>query len=96
MKFCKAFALLVYLVSGPAFGQAYQSYFTGNPVDAQAEPTGGICLMGGSTENDEAMRWFLRSANGGDVLVLRASGKGHHSEDGECDTEERGLYREIA
>lgn len=30
--------------------------------------------MGGSTENDEAMKWFLRKANGGDVLVLRASG----------------------
>ena len=29
-------------------------------------------------------------------LVLRASDKGHHSEDGECDTEDRGLYREIA
>lgn len=30
--------------------------------------------MGGATEDDEAMKWFLRRANGGDVLVLRASG----------------------
>ena len=30
--------------------------------------------MGGATEHDEAMRWFLRKANGGDVVVLRASG----------------------
>jgi len=30
--------------------------------------------MGGSTESDPAMRWFLERANGGDVLVLRASG----------------------
>ena len=30
--------------------------------------------MGGSSENDEAMKWFLQRANGGDVLVLRASG----------------------
>jgi cyanophycinase-like exopeptidase len=30
--------------------------------------------MGGATESDEAMIWFLQRANGGDVLVLRASG----------------------
>ncbi len=30
--------------------------------------------MGGATEDDEAMKWFLRRANGGDVLVLRTSG----------------------
>lgn len=30
--------------------------------------------MGGRTENDEAMQWFLRRANGGNVLALRASG----------------------
>lgn len=30
--------------------------------------------MGGSTENDNAMRWFLNRADGGDVLVLRTSG----------------------
>jgi cyanophycinase len=31
-------------------------------------------MMGGRTENDNAMRWFLSRAQGGDVLVLRASG----------------------
>lgn len=30
--------------------------------------------MGGAEENDNAMRWFLQRANGGDVVVLRASG----------------------
>jgi cyanophycinase-like exopeptidase len=30
--------------------------------------------MGGSTENDEAMKWFLNRANGGDVLVLMVTG----------------------
>lgn len=54
--------------------QSFATYETGSPVDTIAEPMGGVCLMGGSTENDEAMRWFLRRANGGDVLVLRASG----------------------
>lgn len=54
--------------------QAYTSYFTGNPTTATTSPQGGICLMGGATEHDEAMRWFLRRADGGDILVLRASG----------------------
>ena len=30
--------------------------------------------MGGSTEDDNAMKWFLQQADGGDVLVLRTSG----------------------
>ena len=30
--------------------------------------------MGGASENDEAMKWFLRKANTGDVVVLRTSG----------------------
>lgn len=54
--------------------QSYTSYYTGPPFDSQAEPEGGVCMMGGATEHDEAMRWFLRRANGGDILVLRASG----------------------
>jgi len=52
----------------------YTSYFTGNLMDAETNPAGGVCLMGGATENDNAMRWFLQRANGGDVLVIRASG----------------------
>ncbi len=54
--------------------QDYTSYFTGNTNDAHTSPLGGICMMGGSTENDNAMRWFLERADGGDVLVIRASG----------------------
>lgn len=37
-------------------------------------PKGGICMMGGATEDDNAMRWFLERASGGDVLIMRASG----------------------
>lgn len=53
----------------------YTSYFTGNLTDAVTAPFGGSCLMGGATDNDNAIRWFLQRANGGDVLVLRASGQ---------------------
>jgi cyanophycinase-like exopeptidase len=54
--------------------QSYTSYFTGNTTDIVTNPSGGVCLMGGATEDDEAMKWFLNRANGGDVLVIRASG----------------------
>jgi cyanophycinase-like exopeptidase len=57
-----------------AFGQNYTSYFTGDTTDLVTSPSGGICLMGGATEDDNAMKWFLQRANGGDVLVLRATG----------------------
>lgn len=52
----------------------YVSYFTGNKVDKITTQKGGICLMGGATENDQAMKWFLNRADGGDVLILRTSG----------------------
>ncbi len=54
--------------------QTYTSYFVGNFSDADVLAQGGICLMGGGSENDEAIKWFLTRANGGDILVLRASG----------------------
>ncbi|MFK7757242.1 MAG: hypothetical protein AB8B53_09960 [Flavobacteriales bacterium] len=54
--------------------QNHFRYETGSTEDVTTSPEGGVCLMGGSTENDEAMKWFLERANGGDVLVLRSSG----------------------
>ena len=56
------------------FGQSYTSYFTGNTTDVVSNPGGGVCLMGGASEDNNAMQWFLERADGGDVLVLRASG----------------------
>lgn len=52
----------------------FTSYFTGDEADAQVTPDFGITMMGGRSEHDNAMRWFLQKANGGDVLVIRASG----------------------
>jgi len=62
------------LLPALAFAQPYTSYFTGNSTDVATTPLGGLCLMGGATESDPAMVWFLERASGGDVLVLRASG----------------------
>ena len=55
-------------------GQSFNSYFIGNELDVTVASLGGICLMGGAAEDDNAMKWFLERANGGDVLVIRASG----------------------
>ncbi|MFT4666792.1 MAG: cyanophycinase-like exopeptidase [Ulvibacter sp.] len=60
--------------------QTYTSYFTGNATDITVTPQGGTCMMGGATEHDEAMKWFLQRANGGDVLVLRASGSNGYND----------------
>ena len=66
--------LWCWLVSGPGFAQSYTSYRTGADTSVVRLPAGGTCLMGGATEDDNAMRWFLQRAAGGDVLVLRATG----------------------
>lgn len=64
----------MFVLSRIVTAQNYQSFLTGNPNDSLVQPLGGICLMGGASEDDNAMKWFLQRANGGDVLVLRTSG----------------------
>lgn len=66
--------LIAIIISSISFGQNYTSYFVGNVFNVTTTPKGGVCLMGGATEHDEAMKWFLQQADGGDVLVLRTSG----------------------
>jgi len=73
-------AIAAVLFSTTFFAQSYTSYFTGNATDLVTNPTGGICLMGGATESDQAMQWFLQRADGGDVLVLRASGSNGYND----------------
>ena len=57
-----------------AHAQAFEVFNTGSSSDGLYQSSGGVCLMGGASENDDAMAWFLERAGGGDVLVLRASG----------------------
>jgi len=68
------FVILILGMIKAGHTQTYTSYFTGNTNDLITYPHGGICMMGGATENDEAMKWFLQRADGGDILVIRASG----------------------
>ncbi|MFB0904906.1 MAG: T9SS type A sorting domain-containing protein [Nonlabens sp.] len=65
---------LFLLIPFLSLSQNYTSYKTGSSTDLVTNPAGGVCLMGGATEDDNAMRWFLQRANGGDIVVLRASG----------------------
>jgi cyanophycinase-like exopeptidase len=67
-------SLIILLISIQVSAQSYTSYFTGDVNDIGTVPIGGTCMMGGAGEHDEAMKWFLERANGGDVLILRASG----------------------
>jgi cyanophycinase-like exopeptidase len=70
---CPIIFLFLLTVNG-LFAQGYTSYFTGSTEDVETETNGGLVLMGGATENDDAMIWFLEKANGGDVVVIRSSG----------------------
>src|SRR5688572_3768119 len=49
-------------------------WIVGNPGDVAARPTGGVILMGGGTDVDAAFAWQRDRIDGGDVVVLRASG----------------------
>lgn len=53
---------------------AQDFYHTGNqePIETNHQP--GLVLAGGAGDNDDAMKWMLERADGGDVVVLRASG----------------------
>jgi len=65
---------VTFLLSHTLFGQTYQSFYTGDTTDVTTATRGGVVLMGGASEDVNAMRWFLEQSGGGDVVVIRASG----------------------
>ena len=66
--------LLFTFITQLLVAQNYTEYATGSSTDVTTNHEFGVCMMGGASENDDAMTWFLEKANGGDVVVLRASG----------------------
>ncbi len=54
--------------------KSYQYFRIGNKEDIQTRPVAGIAMMGGGTDLDEAFRWLCNKGNGGDFLILRATG----------------------
>lgn len=75
MRLNTRFLILIALhLACPAWAQTYTSWIVGNSTDATTAHQAGLLLAGGGTDNDDAMRWFLQKAQGGDVVVIRASG----------------------
>lgn len=69
-----ALGLLVLQSPGPTKSTDFDSFRIGNPADIATKTTGGLQLEGGGTDQPAAFAWLVTHANGGDVLVLRASG----------------------
>jgi cyanophycinase len=52
----------------------YEDYLTGDPADVTPPTKGGLQLEGGGTDIDDAFRWLIDHAGGGDIVIIRASG----------------------
>lgn len=64
----------LYAAQQPAPTKPFDSFRLGNAADVVTKPTGGLQLEGGGTDQPDAFAWLVTHANGGDVLVIRASG----------------------
>lgn len=59
----------------------YTVWCTGNcDHDKTSTSTPGAVLMGGGTDTNEAFAWQISNAQGGDFLVMRASGDDAYNE----------------
>lgn len=77
-KLTALFALLAFLMNAQA--QTFTSFFTGDTANVTTGHQPGIVLAGGGGDNDEAMQWMLERADGGDLVVIRASGSDGYNE----------------
>ncbi len=66
--------LLVICVGQVTRAADFDYFLTGNADDVQPSRTeGALLLMGGGGQVDDAFRWFIQKAGGGDIVVLKAS-----------------------
>lgn len=61
-------------VASLAHAQSYKYFRLGNKDDIQTKPVAGVAMMGGGSDLDEAFRWLCNKGNGGNFLILRATG----------------------
>jgi beta-aspartyl-peptidase (threonine type) len=67
-------ALLAIAGAAPAIAADFDYHLAGNAADVQPTHTeGALMLMGGGGSVDDAFRWFMKKAGGGDIVVLKAS-----------------------
>jgi cyanophycinase-like exopeptidase len=69
-----ALLVLTFVASFAHAADSYQYVRLGNKADIETTPTAGIAMMGGGTDLDDAFRWLCNKGNGGDFLILRATG----------------------
>ena len=66
--------LLIFFSSALLHAQNYTSWIVGDANDVTTNVIQTTVLAGGAGDNDDAMKWMLQRADGGDVLVIRVSG----------------------
>jgi cyanophycinase-like exopeptidase len=66
--------LAVGLAGNLAYASSYKYIRLGNKEDVQTKTQAGVAMMGGGSDLEEAFRWLCNKGNGGDFLVLRATG----------------------
>jgi cyanophycinase len=76
VRFAVLQCFLLYSAAQTSSGDGYLVWCTGTCDGSDASPptAAGAVLMGGGTDVDEAFAWHIGNANGGDFLILRASG----------------------
>lgn len=77
MKMQTIVFVILFLSSSVLFSQ--QFIRVGSESNIETTPEFGILLAGGAQDNNDGMRWLAQRANGGDVVVLRASGGGGYN-----------------
>jgi len=70
----RCFFFILLCIAHLVSAQSYKYFRLGNKDDVQTTPQAGIAMMGGGSDLDEAFRWLCNKGNGGDFLVLRATG----------------------
>ena len=64
----------VSLAASPQGAKSYRYFRLGSKDDLRTTPSAGIAMMGGGSDLDAAFRWLCNKGDGGDFLVLRATG----------------------
>jgi len=77
---CVGFLLSALGHAADAAAPAYQYFRLGNQQDVETKTSAGIAMMGGGSDLDEAFRWLCNEGNGGDFLILRATGDDDYNE----------------
>ena len=74
LLFCLVALLIIPVRAFSSDKDKYEYFRVGSQADIVTKPTSGFLLLGGGSDLDDAFRWMCAKSNGGDFLVVRASG----------------------